>query len=188
MSTVKQLADAEADRVEAAEAAEAAAAADEPAADPAGAEPEATPAEPAAGPTEADMAKLEKEHGRHEKAVAAIMGDAFDLFEPCHRCGGVGFSPREVVEPIDDPATERCPHCAGIGELVTGSRNPQHITHQCTHCIGSGYVTKAAVIPETAAPPGVTPPPAATPATPDGFVAPPGYILVPTGQTPVGAP
>jgi len=89
VSTVKELADAEAERVEGELGTE------NPEPEPADPEPEPEP-EPeqvAAGPTEADLRKFEAENARHERTLAKIVGADFEHFEPCGVCGGVGHVP-----------------------------------------------------------------------------------------------
>jgi hypothetical protein len=89
-----------------------------------------------------DEKALERELGWHAKAIAKALGDGFSDMEPCSACGTMGFTPVDLdpdPEVLHDEALTACNGCNGYGEVITGSRNPQHFTTTCTKCQGSGY-------------------------------------------------
>jgi hypothetical protein len=150
---VKQLADEEAERVEAEEA-EAAAAEDEHEAghepEPEPEQPEPEPAEPegAAEPLslEAFAAAAEAEGERHNAALREMYGADYDAFEVCPLCNFLG-----VVHPdamMLDPDTIKCPQCRGWGSFVTESQVENHLVRQCPRCMGNGYIDKAFAMPD----------------------------------------
>lgn len=136
MSRVKQLADDEADAVEAEESAT----------------PEAVLTEDALDDTavdlteddgvslEASLKAFEKENARHADEVASIMGEDFEAMTPCENCNGVGFRPADPYK--RDPSLQTCEACGGYGILVTGSLNPDKVVQPCVACGGNGFVTK----------------------------------------------
>lgn len=110
------------------------------------AEPETKPAEPDNEPSaQALMEALEKEHRRHQNAVAKALGiDPAEMHE-CPTCEGVGFTPEPVgqeVSLVRDPFTETCDRCKGNGEVLTGATHRGLYSIPCNGCSGSGYVTK----------------------------------------------
>jgi len=54
----------------------------------------------------------------------------------CPACFGAGVIPKEVRQ---DPQTARCEMCAGVGQVLTGSLNPEFVTRPCTNCNGTGH-------------------------------------------------
>lgn len=107
---------------------------------------EADPVEPDNAPSaQALMEALEKEHRRHQNAVAKALGiDPADMHE-CPTCEGVGFTPEPIgqeVELVRDPFTETCERCKGNGEVLTGATHRGLYSIPCNGCSGSGYVTK----------------------------------------------
>lgn len=64
----------------------------------------------------------------------------------CPMCLGVGWL---TEEPPQDPTSERCPDCEGVGKVYTGSRVPGQATRSCPTCAGNGWKLRD----------GVTPPP-----------------------------
>lgn len=186
MSRVKQLADAEADEVEAEAAEDDETDTDgDPVPD---SEPEAAPDD---GPSvEAQLQAFDRENERHAEAVATLLGSDLEAFEPCEYCNAVGFKVRVPYQ--RDPNLTMCGACAGHGLLITGSLEPSNAVRACQMCGGAGFVTKPLQpppAPQTATyaypppPPGYEPPrPLDLPASPapDGSGWAPGYT--PPGQ------
>lgn len=135
-------------------------------------------------------AKLDAENVRHANRVGEIMdAGAVDLI-PCPVCmdgiAGWIYAPdvqalppeaiarvRQVIGLpdlttfVDDPETEICPVCNGLGETRTGSRLPGYETRTCPRCAKQGYVMKGVV--PVAVVNGETPAPVLTgPTTVDG--------------------
>lgn len=155
---------------------------------------EATP-EPIEGPDEPEaraprddsrglIEKGERANRNYLKRLREIFGPDTPLYD-CAHCGGLGITfepeqesgvPSDVVHPDN---LETCPTCNGYGEVITGSKNPQHVTTICTDCAARGYIVKAT------APAVVTPLPPAAPAadTPVGGQWVPGRGFIPYGQT-----
>lgn len=153
-SRVKQLADQEADRVEAEEA-EAAAAEDEHDAEPEpepqlepepehDAEPEAA-AEPLSFEAKGEL--LAEEAARHDAALRAVFGAEYESFTACPMCSFLGVVAEEGM--MLDPDTVRCPQCRGWGQFLTESQVDNHYTRQCPRCMGNGYIDKAFAQPAT---------------------------------------
>ena len=126
------------------------------------AEDDETPAEPSTEPqpepepqAQADEKageKLGKENDRHVRAVARIMGDDFALVHPCV-CEGFGFTfeaPSAAPEYAHAPDTETCQACNGLGEVLTGARNPHNERRACQTCSGQGYVMVATPLAQVA--------------------------------------
>lgn len=136
----------------------------------------------------AAMRALEGEADRHTRAVSRIMGeDALELL-PCPLCEPhiPGF--RFPVTPDDEQVAavfavlglgedaeyakgddaRPCETCAGLGQVLTGSKVPEHRLKLCRECTGAGWVH----VPQPGSPPAVvpigtapsSPPPAAEPA------------------------
>src|SRR4051794_36481180 len=86
------------------------------------------PVTPPASP-EVDPDALEKESRRHERAMAKIMGAAWEGAQPCEKCGSLGYLP-PGVEPMPDlvpnPDLVACRDCAGHGFRKTPSLNEQY--------------------------------------------------------------
>ncbi len=139
MSRITEMAEAEADAVEAAEDEETTVPEPESVPDP---EPEP---EPPVG--EAAVKAIEREDERHRKAVAKIMGTDFALVHVCDGCldftGGFTFTP-PTTEPEFKASTDSmtCPACNGLGEVLSGSNSPTHRLKACAPCTGFGYVPK----------------------------------------------
>lgn len=71
-------------------------------------------------------------------------GDAIcERHDPTDRCGDCYVEQREADAAAragyDQPATVRCPVCAGVGAIQHTSRNPELI-EDCTRCRGYGEV------------------------------------------------
>jgi hypothetical protein len=147
-SKIKQMADAEADRVEAEDNEPDP---DEPEPDdaaepePAEPEPEPEPAEPEGAreplSMEALAAALEAEGERHNAALEAAFGDGYASFEACPMCHLLGVVAPEAM--MLDPDTIKCPQCRGWGAFLTESQVENHFVRQCPRCMGNGYIDKA---------------------------------------------
>ena len=136
MSRAKQLADAEADRVEAEDDLEPDDEDAETPTLPAEDEPEAASRLEPPSMDEA-LAMLEAERERHAVALATIMGDDFAHFQECPICDTLGYRAMEDV-PFD-PRLRRCETCQGHGMLQTHSRKPGSELRDCTECQANGY-------------------------------------------------
>jgi hypothetical protein len=103
--------------------------------------PVTTPAPPGVDPD-----ALEKESKRHERAMAKIMGAAWEGATPCEKCGALGYLP-PGFEPMPDlvpnPDLVACRDCAGHGFRKTPSLNEQYQVEPCTKCQGKGFVDRA---------------------------------------------
>ena len=100
---------------------------------------------------------LEREITRHGNAMRKVMGSAFPDMALCPTCEGMGWTPERVEPPpelADDPLTEQCAPCHGLGLVKTGSRRDGQEVRSCVNCSGNGYTTKAVQLPppQTAAP------------------------------------
>lgn len=202
MSTIAEMARAEADETEAHEA-EAAEAGELD-------ENETTVApevedEPEASVGEAEIRKAEKAIEAQRRKLAGILGDGAVAHE-CLFCTGLGFVPElpplgalaQVVDeggpalawsapgqpPADllqaaDKAT--CDACNGYGEQVTGSRNPHALTAPCGKCNGNGWMGVIppsqgyTIPPVTTGPGGIPPAPSAPLIPPDAWDRPQGH-------------
>lgn len=121
---------------------------------------EAAPEPPSEAAVNAMQTKLDKEDERHEAAVAKILGDGMAAMSPCPLCLAHGFVPSEPMGDVnpdqramvlwvmgDPPPLElkqhgalyECPTCAGLGDLLTGSRKPETRSAMCPDCSGKGY-------------------------------------------------
>jgi DnaJ-class molecular chaperone len=93
--------------------------------------------------------KLERALTDQKKRLERIVGVSLDGKE-CPKCDGMGYMPEgtadepEVVHPEN---LVTCEACNGYGQVVTGSRNPDHITAMCTSCAGNGFITQVAQLP-----------------------------------------
>lgn len=95
---------------------------------------------------------------RYHTAIERIFG-TLEGWETCMVCGGNGLvPPGQIAQPTyqQDPDTERCERCQGLGRMLTGSLVPGSESVNCTGCSGSGFTYKRAPTPE---PPTVPPAP-----------------------------
>lgn len=93
-----------------------------------------------------DPNAIEKEAKRHERALAKIMGAAWEGAQPCEECGALGFLPPGHEPPpklSPHPTLVQCRECNGFGYLATPSKHPDHLTEPCTKCNGYGAVDRA---------------------------------------------
>lgn len=114
---------------------------DEPAPTEDGGEP-GDPDEPADEPLAFDPKAFERENTRHEKALEKVFGASFEGMGPCGLCGGVGFTPEDVVpapEVVADPTLVVCAECNGHGQRSTPSLDERYQLTPCTACSGTGY-------------------------------------------------
>jgi len=160
VSRATQLAQEEADRVEAEEAEEAETAETTP-------EPE-TPAEPEEQDAEDAQAAIDKVNALHLDNLHGAIGPDFDAFSPCPCCQG---GPAGWVLPFsmfpDEVAASRgaavydyfegraeiapqykvsktmmmCDACDGEGQVISGAKNQNRI-FQCPACSGQGFVPR----------------------------------------------
>lgn len=136
MSTVKELADAEAARAEADDAP--ATTGDDAPATPG----EATPPELAPEGPPFDPKKLEAELRRHAREMENVLGEGWADMKACDECGGAGFVPSDY-EPLPpvvaDPFAVACPDCNGYGLRSTPSLREGNQTIPCDACGGAGW-------------------------------------------------
>lgn len=188
MSAATDLANEEADRVEAELGPDEELSADDETATDAESEEEADPeaeAAPVADPMEG-IKKLQASEKAHRTRVQTIMGADFAEAIPCPLCSiftagfflhGDGLQlPPEVKDAIRQaigdaaapelqPAkdSEQCPDCDGWGDVLTGSKADRAKTGPCIRCNGKGYVAKvyirAAEAPQAEPYPGSADPP-----------------------------
>lgn len=139
MSAAAEMARAEADEVEAAEAAEAEvpqAVADE----------EEALAEPSSNVSvDKALKAMEKENDRHATAVAKIMGEDFALVYPCQHCvdfaSGFTFTPPEESGKLKrGEEFQTCDKCDGEGQVDTGAKKTATWHTTCRKCNGQGYI------------------------------------------------
>lgn len=90
------------------------------------------------GPSEEQVAEMEAENQRHLDALREVMGPAFDLFQECPHCQGVGIGPRGP-EPVQYERYRECPTCKGFGQVLTGAREPAVVAVACPGCGGRGF-------------------------------------------------
>jgi hypothetical protein len=104
------------------------------------------------GPNAGDIELLERELGRHWRAVAKIMGGDFESFVDCPTCAEAGTPlagriPLWAIAQEPDYQTRTdtttCENCLGLGMMRTGSKVPGQELLPCPTCIGTGYVQKA---------------------------------------------
>lgn len=178
-SRIKQMADEEADRVEAEHPDEddrdEDADGDEATPDEAAAEPDVEPdAEPAELSMEARAEMMETALRLHHDNMAGLFGEDWQTMELCPLCDGIGaVSPQAMVL---DPETQVCEHCRGWGQLVTEAVNESHRFKQCPRCMGNGHVPRIHAVPPPPIVdvPGFTnPPPSPTQGATPGVQIPP---------------
>lgn len=83
---------------------------------------------------------LEREHGRHERALRKIMGEAFEGYTDCPICSSMGYVFQSPLS--EDTSVELCPACRGFGMRRTPSLVPEHTARQCMTCLGNGYIDR----------------------------------------------
>jgi hypothetical protein len=91
--------------------------------------------------------QLDAANDAYIKKVVKIVGEDAPLVG-CEHCSGRGFTlgEQEPEVPMVHPDNlVSCDACNGYGEIITGSRNPTHITSVCTACAGNGFITKPVV-------------------------------------------
>lgn len=177
MSEITEKAKAEAERVEAEEAEQAEVEPEQ--AEPTSDEPEQAEPSPAADQAalEAQDKALTAEDGRHNKALGKIYGDEWPEHVRCALCDGIGFLHPELASGltneqwaqvvgaaiamtqrpyIEDANYERCQHCDGWGQTLSGAQDPEHYTKLCDVCSGNGYIQRAPRLPQLAPVPQTT--------------------------------
>lgn len=159
-SRAKQLADDEAARIEAEEAAAAAALAE-------GVEQPAEPDLEERDPQE--VAKLLDALERsYVDGLIAALGPHFADLHPCPTCaeqqlGFVFDLPATGPDYRRSELTEACPDCGGWGDVLTGAKVERGMLDQCNTCGGKGFVFKLGTPPAAAVAPAA---PAALPPLP----------------------
>lgn len=202
MASIVDMANEEADRVEAENP-------DEETPDfPDETEPEPTP-EPEPEPVEGfgpkEMRLVEKAIDAQRRKLSLIIG-ADQVAHDCPVCSARGFLSAEppiglrlefvqgengidvgVVPPETPPELKHapdkgiCDECDGWGEVITGARNPNTAIWQCSKCNGNGYVTVIReqpayqLPPVTTSPGGLIPAPADVGLPPDAWGRPAGH-------------
>jgi rubrerythrin len=134
---------------------------------------------------EAAMARdkaAEREHKRHENALAKIHGEQeWQLYSLCPLCVGDGYltpwpqgemvpeqfeaitafaGRTEPVEYKESSFHQRCEECDGRGHTISGAQPPLDPLKLCDACNGNGYTQKTPQLP--------TPAPVTIPATANG--------------------
>ena len=109
-------------------------------------EPEAEPApQEASALVGVDEKALEREIRRHGREMEKVLGGAFPDMTACPQCEGMGYVPEAIVaapELADDPTTQRCDACHGLGLVKTGSLRDGQDVRSCLTCNGNGYITR----------------------------------------------
>lgn len=125
--------------------------------------PEAEPSSPAA--VEQSFKELAASEKSHRTRVARIMGQDFGDVELCPLCATFtagfvlpyaaltadeglkaavrrlnGDAPQAELQPAKD--SEQCPDCDGWGDVLTGSKADRAKTGPCIRCNGKGFVAK----------------------------------------------
>lgn len=98
------------------------------------------PAHEASGePSKRQLAALDKELVRHEAAIHDAMGEFVAGFVACEACSGVGLVPPGPT-PRPHAWFKTCPTCVGFGQVLTGSLSPGSEAVACPDCAGRGYL------------------------------------------------
>ena len=107
-------------------------------------QPEQTPAQAAAAYGSAETrVQLDKANDAYIAKVRKIVGDDAPI-AGCDHCQGMGYllgDQEPQPEPVHPPNLVTCEYCNGYGEVLTGSRHPDHITAMCIKCAGNGFIT-----------------------------------------------
>ena len=114
-------------------------------------------------------AALDREARRHEKALEKAYGPEWDSRVMCPLCEAEGFltgwqagampdeqwnavyalagqyKPPELIE---DSSYQRCEHCDGWGETLSGAQRDDKRTKLCDVCSGNGYVARPPQLPK----------------------------------------
>lgn len=152
MSRVKEIADAEAEAIEAAEAQDEADADLEASV----AAEDADRATDDAPSSQATLDAFEFEVERHDAELRKIMGDDYAAMRPCITCEGLGLIPNVPYKL--DPRLVECYFCDGQGYLSNPTKNPMTERSECPVCNGNGYTAKPAEVPAPAPPQAAYPP------------------------------
>lgn len=90
--------------------------------------------------------KLERAVSDHKRRLTKILDTDLEGCE-CPTCDGVGYTPGGLGEEpqlVHPDNLVPCEACNGYGEVITGSKHPNHATVFCTICSGLGYITQSA--------------------------------------------
>lgn len=141
----------------------------------------ATPPAPEPPSSEAVLKKADAENRRYHKKIDSIFGAKSGHID-CPTCEGLGIvwdDGKPEVDLVHPDNLVTCEACNGYGEVITGSKNPSHVTTICIQCNALGYITK------TAQPALVAqlPPPAPEQAAPMNGQYVPGRGFIPYGAT-----
>jgi hypothetical protein len=110
---------------------------------------------------EARLGKLSKRGQGYSKAALEILGDDLGGLIPCELCGPHWPGLRPPIPPDaetaaklrvligmpsnenfrQDPLSEECLNCGGLGKVLTGSKVSQYETMTCPTCHGRGFRT-----------------------------------------------
>lgn len=111
---------------------------------------------------------LTAEDNRHNRALGKLYGDEWPQHVRCALCDGIGFLHPELASGlsndqwahvvgaaiamtqrpyIEDSNYERCEHCDGWGQTLSGARDPEHYTKLCDVCSGNGFIQRAPRLP-----------------------------------------
>lgn len=90
-------------------------------------------------PGKDQLRELDAELEHFRERTHAIMGPFVDGMVDCEHCNGLGIRPPDP-EPRSHPWFKTCPTCSGYGQVLTGSRDEQHLGVNCPRCAGRGYL------------------------------------------------
>jgi hypothetical protein len=93
----------------------------------------------ASEPSRAQLRELDGELEHFRERVHEVMGAFVAGMVDCETCNGLGLRPPDPA-PRSHPWFKTCPTCAGYGEVLTGSRDEQHLGVNCPRCAGRGYL------------------------------------------------
>lgn len=112
---------------------------------------------------------LTAEDKRHNTALGKVFGQEWPQHVRCALCDGIGFLGPELAAAmtneewsqvlaaaiamtlrpyIADSNYQRCEHCDGWGQTLSGAQDPEHFTKLCDVCSGNGYIQRTPKLPQ----------------------------------------